>query len=51
MSEPSPPHTMCASGAYTTSAHTARNATTAPKRMRPATDPVTIAAVIMAKAI
>lgn len=51
MSEPSPPHTICASGAYTTTTHTATNAHTAPNFMRPATAPVMMAQVIMAKAI
>ena len=51
ISEPSPPQTMCASGAYTTRDQATMKATTAPNRMRPATDPVTIAAVIMANAI
>ena len=51
MSEPSPPQTIWASGAYTTSDHTAIKAATAPKRMRPATEPVTMAQVMSAKAI
>ena len=51
INEPSPPHTMCASGAYTTSTHMPRNSTIALNFMRPATEPVIIAEVIMAKAI
>ncbi len=50
MSEPSPPHTIWAKGAYTTSTHTATKAHSAPNFMRPATAPVMMAAVIMAKA-
>ena len=51
MSEPSPPHTIWASGAYTTSTQAATKAHTAPNFMRPATAPVMMAQVIMAKAI
>ena len=47
----SPPHTMWANGAYATRDHRATNAATAPKRMRPATDPVMMAQVIRANAI
>ncbi len=48
---PCPPHTICANGGYTTMVHTVRNAHTAPNFMRPATAPVTMAVVIMQKAI
>ncbi len=51
MSDPSPPHTIWASGAYTASTHTATKAHTAPNFMRPATAPVMMAQVIIAKAI
>ncbi len=51
ISEPSPPHTMWASGAYTTTTHRAKNVHTAPNFMRPASEPVMMAAVIMANAI
>ena len=47
---PSPPHTMWASGGYTTTVHTATNAHTAPNFMRPATAPVMMAVVIMQNA-
>ncbi len=42
---------MWAKGAYTTRTHTAMNAHTAPNFIRPATEPVMMAHVIMANAI
>ena len=48
---PSPPHTMCARGGYTSTVHATRNAHTAPNFMRPATAPVIMAVVIMQNAI
>ena len=51
INEPSPPQTMCASGAYTMGLLKVMNRAIAPNFMRPATEPVMMAHVIMQNAI